>query len=152
MNVSPSTRDIVRKSYEFALNHVGQDKESGDIWNDYIQFLKAGEVRLFILCIFFSANTFLTDDNNMGRTAENGCIAQGLPSGCTNSLGQRRVTLARTRSIRGKSQQDHRQKIHGRPLTSPHASSYCSPQAYEPSKCHVPSIVQRHISASATQV
>ncbi|EDR13145.1 uncharacterized protein LACBIDRAFT_245406 [Laccaria bicolor S238N-H82] len=43
LNVSPSTRDIVRKSYEFALNHVGQDKESGDIWNDYIQFLKAGE-------------------------------------------------------------------------------------------------------------
>lgn len=36
-------RDVVRKSYEFALNHVGQDKESGEIWNDYIQFLKAGE-------------------------------------------------------------------------------------------------------------
>ena len=34
------------------MNHVGQDKESGDIWNDYIQFLKAGEVRLFISCIW----------------------------------------------------------------------------------------------------
>ncbi|EAU82402.2 mRNA 3'-end-processing protein RNA14 [Coprinopsis cinerea okayama7 len=42
-NVGPATRDIVRKSYEFALQHVGQDKESGEIWNDYIQFLKAGE-------------------------------------------------------------------------------------------------------------
>ncbi|KAF8999433.1 hypothetical protein BDQ17DRAFT_1361005 [Cyathus striatus] len=41
---STSTRDTVRKSYEFALNHVGQDKDSGEIWNDYIQFLKAGEV------------------------------------------------------------------------------------------------------------
>lgn len=42
-NVGPATRDVVRKSYEFALNHVGQDKESGEIWNDYIQFIKAGE-------------------------------------------------------------------------------------------------------------
>lgn len=42
-NSGPSTRDIVRKSYEFALNHVGQDKDAGEIWNDYIQFLKAGE-------------------------------------------------------------------------------------------------------------
>ncbi|TFK35087.1 hypothetical protein BDQ12DRAFT_706778 [Crucibulum laeve] len=43
LNVAPSTRDIVRKSYEFALNHVGQDKDSGEIWSEYIQFLKAGE-------------------------------------------------------------------------------------------------------------
>lgn len=42
-NTGPSTRDIVRKSYEFALNHVGQDKDAGEIWNDYIQFLKAGD-------------------------------------------------------------------------------------------------------------
>ena len=40
----PSTRETVRKSYEFAVSHVGQDKDSGDIWMDYIQFLKAGEV------------------------------------------------------------------------------------------------------------
>ena len=25
------------------MNHVGQDKDAGEIWNDYIQFLKAGE-------------------------------------------------------------------------------------------------------------
>jgi len=30
-------------SFEFALNHVGQDKDSGQIWSDYIQFLQAGE-------------------------------------------------------------------------------------------------------------
>ncbi|KAJ2925795.1 hypothetical protein H1R20_g11295, partial [Candolleomyces eurysporus] len=42
-NTGSSTRDIVRKSYEFALNHVGQDKDAGEIWNDYIQFLKAGD-------------------------------------------------------------------------------------------------------------
>ncbi|GLB33223.1 putative suf-domain-containing protein [Lyophyllum shimeji] len=43
VNTDPTTRDIVRKSYEFALNYVGQDKDSGDIWRDYIQFLRAGE-------------------------------------------------------------------------------------------------------------
>ncbi|KAI0002909.1 hypothetical protein BJV74DRAFT_814041 [Russula compacta] len=43
INVDPSTRDIVRKAYEFALNHVGQDKDSGEIWSDYIQFLRSGE-------------------------------------------------------------------------------------------------------------
>ena len=57
------------------MNHVGQDKESGDIWNDYIQFLKAGEVRLFISCILVTVNTFRADDNDMGRTTENGRIA-----------------------------------------------------------------------------
>jgi cleavage stimulation factor subunit 3 len=40
----PLTRDTVRKSYEFALNHVGQDKDSGEIWSDFIQFLKSADV------------------------------------------------------------------------------------------------------------
>ncbi|KAF9530907.1 hypothetical protein CPB83DRAFT_919848 [Crepidotus variabilis] len=43
LNSAPAQRDIVRKSYEFALSHIGQDKDSGAIWHDYIQFLKAGE-------------------------------------------------------------------------------------------------------------
>ncbi|KAF8650367.1 hypothetical protein AX16_005263 [Volvariella volvacea WC 439] len=43
LNTGPATRDTVRKSYEFALNHVGQDKDSGEIWNEYIQFIKTGE-------------------------------------------------------------------------------------------------------------
>jgi len=33
----------VRKAYEYALNHIGHDKESNEIWTDYIQFLKTGE-------------------------------------------------------------------------------------------------------------
>ncbi|KAI0734823.1 Suf-domain-containing protein [Fomitopsis betulina] len=43
VNTGPNSREIIRTAYEFALNHVGQDKESGDMWTDYIQFLKAGE-------------------------------------------------------------------------------------------------------------
>ncbi|KAI0070995.1 Suf-domain-containing protein [Panus rudis PR-1116 ss-1] len=43
MNQGQNTRDTVRKAYEYALNHIGHDKESTEIWTDYIQFLKAGE-------------------------------------------------------------------------------------------------------------
>lgn len=42
-----ATRDIIRKAYEYALNSasgIGQDKDSGDIWLDYIQFLSEAEV------------------------------------------------------------------------------------------------------------
>ena len=51
LNAAPSQREIVRKSYEFALNHIGQDKESGPIWQDYIQLIKSGEVSIQT-CIF----------------------------------------------------------------------------------------------------
>ncbi|KAG1741373.1 hypothetical protein EDB19DRAFT_1705866, partial [Suillus lakei] len=43
VNTSPASREAVSKAYEFALSRIGQDKDSGDIWSDYIQFLKAGE-------------------------------------------------------------------------------------------------------------
>ncbi|KAK0184254.1 hypothetical protein F5146DRAFT_938870 [Armillaria mellea] len=42
----PAKREVVRKAYEFALNlphGVGQDKDAGDIWHDYIQFLRESE-------------------------------------------------------------------------------------------------------------
>jgi cleavage stimulation factor subunit 3 len=31
----------IRQSYEFALDHIGQDVRSGPVWQDYIQFLAA---------------------------------------------------------------------------------------------------------------
>lgn len=49
LNSANSQRDIVRKSYEFALNHIGQDKDSGSIWHDYIQLIKSGEVNKFAI-------------------------------------------------------------------------------------------------------
>ncbi|THU98597.1 Suf-domain-containing protein [Dendrothele bispora CBS 962.96] len=42
INTDPATRDTVRKAYEFALGLVGQDRDSGDMWADYINFLNAG--------------------------------------------------------------------------------------------------------------
>ncbi|KAF8320076.1 Suf-domain-containing protein, partial [Clavulina sp. PMI_390] len=38
-----NSRNTIKKAYEFALNHVGQDKDAGDIWKDYIDFLKSTE-------------------------------------------------------------------------------------------------------------
>jgi hypothetical protein len=44
VNSGPSAREAIRASYDFALNLVGHDKDSGNIWADYIQFLQSGEV------------------------------------------------------------------------------------------------------------
>ncbi|OCH93262.1 Suf-domain-containing protein [Obba rivulosa] len=43
LNTGPNARDAIRQSYEFAINRVGQDKDSTEIWVDYIQFLKSAE-------------------------------------------------------------------------------------------------------------
>jgi cleavage stimulation factor subunit 3 len=43
VNAGPQTRDTMRKAYDFALAHVGQDRDSGSIWAECIQFLNAAE-------------------------------------------------------------------------------------------------------------
>ncbi|KAI0352491.1 Suf-domain-containing protein [Trametes cingulata] len=43
VTTGPNAREVIRKCYDFALGHVGQDKDSFDIWQEYINFLKAGE-------------------------------------------------------------------------------------------------------------
>lgn len=35
-------RQIVNQSYEFVLDNIGQDRDSGRIWQDYINFIKSG--------------------------------------------------------------------------------------------------------------
>ena len=84
--MSAAQRDSVRMSYEFALNHVGQDKDSGQIWADYIQFLKSGEVRRLPICLY-PPLTFVLGDNNMGAAAADGLAPQGVPSRGTDSPG-----------------------------------------------------------------
>ncbi|KIM53194.1 hypothetical protein SCLCIDRAFT_32058 [Scleroderma citrinum Foug A] len=46
MKTSPSNRKVVSWAYEFALNHIGQDKDNGEIWCNYIQFIKAGKANI----------------------------------------------------------------------------------------------------------
>ncbi|KAJ7439159.1 hypothetical protein B0H11DRAFT_1623685, partial [Mycena galericulata] len=43
VNSGPGTRDTMRKAFDFALTHIGQDRDSGSVWAEYIQFLDAAE-------------------------------------------------------------------------------------------------------------
>ena len=45
-------RATIASAYEFALQNVGVDKESGQLWADYIEFVKSGEV---FPCLSFSS-------------------------------------------------------------------------------------------------
>lgn len=38
------SKGVIAKSYEFALAHIGQDRESGEVWLSFINFLKEGQV------------------------------------------------------------------------------------------------------------
>ncbi|KAI9621204.1 hypothetical protein KEM48_007852 [Puccinia striiformis f. sp. tritici PST-130] len=38
-----ASRAIIISAYDFSLNHIGIDRESGQIWLDYINIVKAGE-------------------------------------------------------------------------------------------------------------
>jgi cleavage stimulation factor subunit 3 len=42
--ISDTARTTVQQSYEFALQHIGTDKDSGSIWANYIHFIKNIEV------------------------------------------------------------------------------------------------------------
>ncbi|ORY58753.1 uncharacterized protein BCR38DRAFT_352545 [Pseudomassariella vexata] len=39
---SGQSRQVVSQSYEFVLDNIGQDRDSGHIWQDYIQFIRSG--------------------------------------------------------------------------------------------------------------
>jgi len=41
-DTSGQGRQTVSQAYEFVLNYVGHDKDSGRIWQDYISFIRAG--------------------------------------------------------------------------------------------------------------
>lgn len=115
INTGPSTRDTVRKAYEFALAHVGQDKDSYEIWNEYIQFLKSGEVNeSCVVCVnrFFLTQPFEKDKHNMGRAAKDGRSPQGLPSGGTNSSGECRSIVEGLWSVWERAQQDYCTRMH----------------------------------------
>lgn len=41
-DTSGAARQIIHQAYDLALQHVGLDKESGRLWQDYVQFIKSG--------------------------------------------------------------------------------------------------------------
>ena len=45
MNTGIEGRESIRKAFEYTVNHIGHDKDSGNIWSDYIKFLQQEKVR-----------------------------------------------------------------------------------------------------------
>ncbi|GAW13291.1 hypothetical protein ANO14919_026720 [Xylariales sp. No.14919] len=43
---SGQARQTVSQAYEFVLNNIGQDRDAGTIWQDYISFIKSGPGQL----------------------------------------------------------------------------------------------------------
>ncbi len=41
-DASGEARQIIHQAYDFALQRVGLDKESGKLWQEYVQFIKSG--------------------------------------------------------------------------------------------------------------
>ena len=41
-DTSGTARSVLSQTYEFVLQNVGIDKDSGRIWQDYVQFLRSG--------------------------------------------------------------------------------------------------------------
>jgi len=41
-DTSGNARKVVTQAYEFVLQNIGIDKDSGFIWQDYLKFLKSG--------------------------------------------------------------------------------------------------------------
>ncbi|KAJ6463707.1 Suf-domain-containing protein [Mycena vitilis] len=46
VNAGPKAHKAVCNAYTFALNHIGQDRDSGSIWADYIQFLTTADTTM----------------------------------------------------------------------------------------------------------
>lgn len=45
-------RGVIAKAFEYALAHVGQDRKAGDMWMEYLAFLKEGQVRVLSVMSF----------------------------------------------------------------------------------------------------
>ncbi len=41
-DTSGDARQVIYQAYDVALKHIGLDKESGKIWQDYVNFIKSG--------------------------------------------------------------------------------------------------------------
>jgi hypothetical protein len=62
-------RALIGKSFEFALQHVGQDRRAGEMWTEYIEFLKqSGDVRFYP----FTSDLFELMPEVSGRLGELG--------------------------------------------------------------------------------
>ena len=49
--LSDPVRAVIIQAYDFALNDCGTDRASGEIWQDYLQFLSVPRVSLVVLIL-----------------------------------------------------------------------------------------------------
>jgi len=49
--LSDPVRAVIIQAYDFALNDCGTDRASGEIWQDYLQFLSVPRVSSVVPCI-----------------------------------------------------------------------------------------------------
>ena len=64
-------RSVIRTTFEYVLQHIGNDKDSGYIWGDYIFFIKSGEVSLIWIWLILnvgSAMRLFLDVEVFGRS------------------------------------------------------------------------------------
>lgn len=96
VNKDPSTRDSVRQSYEFALQHVGLDKDSGDIWAEYLQFLHSWDVGLTQQTRRILYSFLPKDLLYLARPAKDGFTPESIPPCSSNSAGECTCVLLRS--------------------------------------------------------
>lgn len=89
MNTGPNMRDTIRKAFEFALDKIGLESDSTEIWQDYVEFLKTGEVRPYDeWCCKLSSYTWRSIDHyRFGRLPKSGCNQRGVSSNLTDPDG-----------------------------------------------------------------
>lgn len=115
IELAKQARAIIGAAFEFALSHVGHDRRAGEIWGEYIAFLKEAPVR----CLYPSSRclqraTDLTaaiprisaDARHVGRPAEDGRAAQGVPARRAGAAQQCRDDLAGLQRVREQPEQD----------------------------------------------
>lgn len=55
LEAAKQTRSIIAGAFEFALAHIGQDRRAGEIWVEFLNFLREGPVRFPLPFLLLSA-------------------------------------------------------------------------------------------------
>lgn len=48
MEAAKAARSVIGAAFDFALSHVGHDRRTGEIWTEYLMFLREAPVRPFL--------------------------------------------------------------------------------------------------------
>ena len=112
IEAAKQTRSIIAGAFEFALAHIGQDRRAGEIWIEFLNFLREGPVRssprLFAPVAWSHRIALCADSRYLGRATENGRSPKSFPTSSSSTAEQRRADLARLQRVREWIEQDDR--------------------------------------------